>query len=66
MRSGTVPHLLAVGLGEASRIAAQEMEYDHAHVKRMSKRLIDGVWSQLDHVILNGDPVQNYEGDLYF
>ncbi|XP_064393412.1 cysteine desulfurase-like [Halichondria panicea] len=62
MRSGTVPHLLAVGLGEASRIAAQEMEYDHAHVKRMSKRLIDGVWSQLDHVILNGDPVQNYEG----
>ncbi len=62
MRSGTVPHLLAVGLGEASRIAAQEMEYDHAHVKRLAKRLIDGIWSQLDHVILNGDPTQTYEG----
>lgn len=62
MRSGTVPHILVVGLGEASRIAAQEMTYDHTHVKHLAKRLIDGVCSKLDHVILNGDPVQSYEG----
>ncbi len=66
MRSGTVPHTLVVGLGEASRVAAQEMEYDHAHVKRLSKRLIDGVCSQLDHVIFNGDPEQSYEGKTAF
>ena len=62
MRSGTVPHILAVGLGEASRIATQEMEYDHAHVRKLSKRLVDGICSRLDHVIRNGDPEQTYEG----
>jgi len=32
MRSGTLPHNLAVGLGEACRIAAQEMENDHKRI----------------------------------
>lgn len=82
MRSGTVPHTLAVGLGAACEIANQEMEvcwvgvvsygsdnyydavlqYDRTHVSRLSKKLIDGITSQLDHVIRNGDSQQTYDG----
>ena len=38
IRSGTVPTPLAVGLGEACRIAKQEMEYDHAYISTLSER----------------------------
>lgn len=37
-------------------------QYDHAHVVKLSKRLVDGVTSQLDHVIRNGDDEQTYPG----
>lgn len=62
MRSGTVPHTLAVGLGAACYVAGQEMEYDRVHISRLSKKLVDGIMSQLDHVIRNGDPEQTYDG----
>ena len=38
------------------------MEYDHAHVSRLSKRLIEGMTSRLEHVIFNGDPDNTYAG----
>ena len=38
------------------------MTYDLEHVRRLSKRLIDGITSQLDYVIRNGDPQMTYEG----
>lgn len=66
MRSGTVPHPLVVGLGSACDIAAREMEYDSVHVNGLSKRLIDGISSQLDHVIRNGDPEHTYPGCVNF
>lgn len=62
MRSGTVPHTLAVGLGSACHIAQQEMQYDSVHISRLSKKLIDGLTSQLDLVIRNGDAVHTYDG----
>ena len=37
----------AAGLGTACSIAAQEMERDLAHVKRLSDRLYNGITSQL-------------------
>jgi cysteine desulfurase len=33
LRSGTLPHNLAIGLGEACRIAQQEMEADAEHCR---------------------------------
>eukprot|EP00112_Aurelia_sp_Birch-Aquarium-sp1_P005166 Seg1585.15 transcript_id=Seg1585.15/GoldUCD/mRNA.D3Y31 product="putative cysteine desulfurase mitochondrial" protein_id=Seg1585.15/GoldUCD/D3Y31 len=63
-RSGTVPAPLAVGLGSACEIALHEMEYDHKHIKELSNRLLDGITSQLSHVIRNGDPDQTYPGCL--
>ncbi|CAL8073463.1 unnamed protein product [Calicophoron daubneyi] len=62
MRSGTLPTALTVGLGAACRIAKEEMEADHERISELSKRLLDGINSQLTHVILNGDPKAHYPG----
>jgi len=61
LRSGTVPSVLAVGLGEAARVAKIEMQADHTHIKYLSDRLINGINAQVDHVIRNGD-VNGYPG----
>ena len=37
-------------------------QYDHAHVSRLSERLVKGLMSQLDNVIRNGDERQSYPG----
>jgi len=62
LRSGTVAAPLAVGLGEACRIAIEEMAYDHERVKRLSERLISGIQSKVSHVYRNGDEIQSYPG----
>ncbi|KAJ3143756.1 cysteine desulfurase [Irineochytrium annulatum] len=62
LRSGTVPTQLVVGLGEACKVASEEMEYDHKRIKALSDRLIKGITSKVDHVIRNGDPNASYPG----
>lgn len=62
IRSGTVPAPLAVGMGEACRIAKKEMCYDHEYITGLSKRLLDQIYGNLSHVIRNGDPEQSYPG----
>lgn len=62
MRSGTLPHTLVVGMGAACEVARTEMAYDSQHVGMLSQRLINGMNSQLDYVIRNGDPEQCYNG----
>ncbi|KAG1789366.1 pyridoxal phosphate-dependent transferase [Suillus plorans] len=61
LRSGTLPTALAVGMGEAARIAKLEMARDHARIKQLSDRLIQGINSQVEHVVRNGD-VNGYPG----
>jgi len=62
LRSGTVPTPLAVGLGAACRIAKEEMEYDHAHISKLSERFQKKIMSELENVIFNGDEETNYPG----
>lgn len=62
MRSGTVPAPLVVGLGAACRIAKAELKNDMDHVKKLYDRLLNGITSQLEMVILNGDPKSRYYG----
>ncbi|XP_020619635.1 cysteine desulfurase, mitochondrial-like isoform X2 [Orbicella faveolata] len=62
MRSGTVPHVLAVGLGAACEVAMDELEYDHKRVTELSNRLVNGIAAGLTHVIRNGDPEHSYPG----
>merc|ERR1712002_660864 len=64
MRSGTVPTPLAVGLGAACEISQHDMASDAAHVERLSQRLKDKIFSELDHVIFNGHPEMTYQGCL--
>lgn len=54
LRSGTVPHPLVVGLGAAAEVARLEMGADVAHVKRLEKRLREGIAARLQGVVLNG------------
>ena len=66
LRSGTLPHPLAVGLGAACRVAKEEMENDSKWVNFLSKRLYEGVVSQVPEVVLNGDKDSRYPGNLNF
>ena len=54
LRSGTVPAPLCVGLGEAARIAKEEMAFDTEHVTRLSDKLLKGVTAKCDAIVRNG------------
>ena len=54
MRSGTLPTHQIVGMGEAYRIAKEEMAQDHAHAQRLQQRLLKGLGS-IDQTFVNGD-----------
>ncbi len=62
LRSGTVPTPLVVGLGEACRLAQEEMTEDYARIKTLSDRLIHGITSQVEQVHRNGDIEKSYPG----
>lgn len=38
------------------------LQYDHARISALSKRLIDGIQSQVEQVIRNGDDEHTYAG----
>jgi len=54
MRSGTLPTHQIVGMGEAFRIAKEEMEVENARVKRLRDRLLAG-FQDMEEVYVNGD-----------
>lgn len=62
LRSGTVPTPLVVGLGEACRIAAEEMEYDHKRISHLANLFLSKVEGKLPHIIRNGHPEKSYPG----
>lgn len=64
MRSGTLPAQLIVGLGEACRVAKEEMKADQEHVEKLSKRLLEGIQKNVPMVVLNGSPEHRYYGNL--
>jgi cysteine desulfurase len=57
LRSGTLAPHLCVGLGEAARIAIEEMEFDANHIKKLNKKFYDTINKNLSHLVLNGDKV---------
>ncbi|MDR6215516.1 IscS subfamily cysteine desulfurase [Paracidovorax wautersii] len=54
MRSGTLPTHQIVGMGEAFRIAREEMAQDVAKAKALQQRLLDGL-KDIEQVFVNGD-----------
>lgn len=63
MRSGTLATHQIVGMGEAYRIAKEEMAKDYAHAQALQKRLIDGL-TDLEQVFINGDMVRRVPHNL--
>ncbi|TWO67745.1 IscS subfamily cysteine desulfurase [Caenimonas sedimenti] len=53
MRSGTLPTHQIVGMGEAFRIAREEMGKDAEHARRLQQRLLDGL-KDIEQVFING------------
>jgi cysteine desulfurase len=65
-RAGTEDVPAIVGLGRAAEVARAEMESRMNHLSALRDRLIQGLLSQLEHVILTGHPTQRLPGNASF
>ena len=63
MRSGTLATHQIVGMGEAYRIAKEEMHQDHERVLTLRNRLLDGL-KDIEEVYVNGDIGNRIAGNL--
>ncbi len=63
LRSGTLPTHQIVGMGEAARIAAEEMAEEGARLQTLRQRFWDGI-RDLEGVQINGDPEARLPGAL--
>lgn len=63
MRSGTLPTHQIVGMGEAFRIAKEEMVEENARILALRERLWNG-FSDMEEVYLNGDMDQRVPHNL--
>lgn len=61
MRSGTLPTHQIVGMGEAFRIAKEEMHAENKRITTLRDRLLNGV-QDIEQVFLNGDLQQRVPG----
>ena len=61
LRSGTLPTHQIVGMGEAFRIANEEMNKDFEKISKLRNRLWNGV-KDMEEVYLNGDFENRYPG----
>jgi len=59
MRSGTLAAPLIAGLGAAAEIAQRDMAFDAAHISRLSHRLVAGLRSRLQHIVMNGPELES-------
>ncbi len=64
LRSGTLPAPLLVGLGEASRIAAAEMDAEAARIAALRDRMLAGLAAALPGVVVNGSRTARIPGNL--
>lgn len=63
-RSGTLPTPMVVGLGEAARIAKEEMSKDAEHVRKLYNKFLTELLDGVKDVYLNGDRDQRWPGNI--
>jgi cysteine desulfurase len=63
LRSGTLPTHQIVGMGEAFRIAREEMTQDNERIRTLRDRLLKGI-RDMEEVYINGDLEQRVPGNL--
>ena len=64
LRSGTLPTPLCVGLGEASAIAATDMDEETTRLKGLNDLFLNNIWTRLEGVAINGDLEARIPGNL--
>ena len=62
-RSGTLPTHQIVGMGEAFRIAREEMVEENKRIRALRDRLLKGL-TDIEHVFVNGDLQQRVPHNL--
>lgn len=63
LRSGTLPTHQIVGMGEAFRIAREEMVQDNERIRMLRDRLLKGI-KDIEEVYINGDLEHRLPGNL--
>ncbi len=63
LRSGTLPTHQGIGMGEAFRIAKEEMASEHARIKALHERLVKGL-SEIEQTFINGDMTRRVPHNL--
>ncbi len=63
MRSGTLPTHQIVGMGEAFRIAREEMAAENERIRMLRDRLYKGL-SEMEETVVNGDMERRIPGNL--
>jgi cysteine desulfurase len=63
LRSGTLPTHQIVGMGEAFRIAKEEMAEENERILKLRQRLLDGM-EGIEEVYINGDMEHRIAGNL--
>ena len=63
MRSGTLATHQIVGMGEAFRIAKQDMDIENARIKKLRDKLYNGL-KDIEEVYVNGDMQHRIAGNL--
>lgn len=64
LRSGTLPAPLIVGLGEACRLAAAEMEEEASRIAGLRARLLDRLLAEVPGLVVNGSMAARIPGNL--
>lgn len=63
MRSGTLPAHQIVGMGEAFRIAKEEMKLENARLLKLRNKLLEG-FADMEQVFVNGSLERRVAGNL--
>ncbi|MFQ5533741.1 MAG: aminotransferase class V-fold PLP-dependent enzyme, partial [Sphingomonadales bacterium] len=64
IRSGTLAPAQCVGIGDACRLAGLEMADDFERIQGLYRAFLDGLFSRLDGIRLNGHEQERFPGNI--
>ena len=64
MRSGTLSPALCVGLGEACRICADEIDEESKRITKLKNILVNGIQGECDDIFINGSETDRVPGNI--
>lgn len=64
MRSGTLSPALCVGLGEACKICADEIDEESKRITKLKNILLEGIQGECDDIFINGSETDRVPGNI--